>query len=216
MQGADDIAVSARERASWLRDVVLVEEKLDGANVSIWFNDAGLLQVAGRAGPGAMDRGRQLGRLRAWAADRADEMHELLADKYALFGEWLWLKHSLRYEHLPDYLIVLDLWFPEGGFVPADERDRRAIAVGLAVPPRLHHGAIHGVDLLERLTRRAAFTAGPAEGAVLRREHRDGRFDRCKWVREGFSTRPDENWRRKQRHNRALARARPRGGTVQP
>lgn len=218
---ADDASVPENERASWLRDEAVVEEKLDGANVSIWRDDAGLLQVAGRAGPEAMDRARQLGRLRAWVAERTDALHELLGDERTLYGEWLWLEHSLRYERLPDYLVVLDLWSPEAGFAPVEERDQRATATSLAVPPRLYRGAIGSIHLLERLTRRAAFTASPAEGAVMRREHLDGRFDRCKWIREGFSPRPDEHWRRQRRYNQTavdqtVAPAGSSDSTVQP
>lgn len=191
----------ARDRARWLQDEVLVEEKLDGANVAVWCDDAGYLQVAGRGGPGALDRGRQLGRLRAWAAERADALHALLAAGHAMYGEWLWLEHTLSYTRLPDYLVVLDLWSPAAGFADADERDRRVKPADLVVPPRLHTGTICDVERLERLTRRSAFTNGPAEGAVLRREHADGRFDRCKWVRVEFQPRSNEAWLQERRHN---------------
>jgi hypothetical protein len=67
---------------------VPVEEKLDGANVSLWF-DEGRLRVATRGGADAMDRAGQLGRLRAWGAERHGSLVELLEGDVAAYGEWL-------------------------------------------------------------------------------------------------------------------------------
>ena len=50
---------------------VLVEEKLDGANVVVWLEDE-RIECALRSGVGAQDRGKQLGPLRAWLAERTD------------------------------------------------------------------------------------------------------------------------------------------------
>lgn len=31
-------------------------------------------------------------------------------DRYCLFGEWLWCQHSVRYESLPSFLVVFDIF----------------------------------------------------------------------------------------------------------
>lgn len=90
----DDRVLSRDEAGHWLREPVTVEEKLDGANVSLWLDPMTGPQVASRGGPDAMDRAGQLGRLRAWAGERLDAVAELLADGWAAYGEWLWLRHG--------------------------------------------------------------------------------------------------------------------------
>ena len=67
--GRAENVVPPGEREAWFRTPVVVEEKLDGANVSLWLDD-GQLRVASRGGAEAMDRAGQLGRLRAWGAQR--------------------------------------------------------------------------------------------------------------------------------------------------
>lgn len=200
----DDLVVDRSTRDRWLTTPVRVEEKLDGSNVSLWLDD-GMVEVAGRAGPGAMDRAGQLGRLRAWAGARLPELHDLLTPSRVAYAEWLWLEHSIAYTRLPDHVVLLDVWTPERGFVRAEHRDELARRSGLAVPAVAHHGVVGHVATLRRLTDASAYRDGPAEGVVLRHDHADGRFDRCKWIREDFRRRSDRSWQVGSSVNRVAA-----------
>lgn len=153
-----------------------------------------------------MDRAGQLGPLRAWAAERAAQLGQLLGTELALYGEWLWLEHSMTYHALPDHLIVLDLWSPSRGFLDATERGARAGEAGLSTPPLLLEGVAGSRRALDELTRRSRWGRGHAEGAVLRRDHADGSFDRCKWIRDDFVRRSDAQWRTTRRNRRASSR----------
>src|SRR5207244_11665666 len=102
---------------------VLVEEKLDGANVAVWL-EGGRVECALRSGLGGQDRARQLGPLRAWLAPRNDELVELLVEN-AMYAEWLYLTHTIRYDRLPAYFVGLDLWSPTGGFLHPGDPDER-------------------------------------------------------------------------------------------
>lgn len=137
-QGED--AVPPAERDWWLREAVRVEKKLDGANVVLWFDERGALEVATRAGAGGMDRANQLGRLRAWGGEHDERLRMLLDGGGAIYGEWLWLQHSIAYDLLPSYLVVLELWTQRQGFCSPEERDTRTAAAGLAVPVGLPPG----------------------------------------------------------------------------
>ena len=188
----DDIALGSWP--NWLTGPVWVEEKLDGANVAIWRSGASRFEVAGRAGVGAMDRGRQLGRLRAWVHEHHAKLHKLLPKGDVLYGEWLWKTHSVNYDALPDWLIVLDLWSPEG-FVDAVARNDRAGGAGLAVPAPLHHGPIPSAGALERLCGRSAYGSELAEGLIIRQHQAGLRTRIAKWVRPDFVRRSDQAWR---------------------
>lgn len=189
------LVLSAAEARRWLCEPVVVEEKLDGANVSLWAD--GSVQVASRGGAGAMDRGGQLGRLRAWAAERSADLRELLAGGHVLYGEWLWLRHGIGYDRLPDWLVALDLWHPDRGFADLMERDERCARAGLVVPPRLFTGVLHDRETLLALLGQSRVGPGPAEGLVLRAS--GGR--RCKLVAPAFARRGDEDWVGEREHN---------------
>lgn len=190
--------LAAADADRWLHEPVVVEEKLDGANVCLWW-DAGP-QVASRGGQGTMDRAGQLGRLRAWSAERAGALEVLLADGWALYGEWLWLRHGVAYDRLPDWLVALDLWHQDRGFASLPERGRRCEEAGLALPPRLFSGVLGSRETLFGLLGSSKAGTWPAEGLMLRAA--DGR--RCKLVAREFARRTDEEWAGQQEHN-ALA-----------
>lgn len=176
-----DRVLAAAEISNWLLHPVVVEEKLDGANVSIWW-ERSQLQVASRGGPDAMDRGGQLGPLRSRVNAGYGQLQPLLENGLVLFAEWLWLTHTVRYDQLVDYLVVLDLWHPGEGFVDLRERDRLSRAHELVVPPRLFDGVLGAEDALVKLMGRSRLGSELMEGVVLRRD--DGQ--RCKVLRPGF------------------------------
>lgn len=184
---SSDRVVPAEERATWLRRPVVVEEKLDGANVSLWWEDR-RLRVATRGGADAMDRAGQLGPLRAWADARYETLRPLLEDGRVLYAEWLWLTHTVGYRQLPDHLVVLDVLRPGSGFVPLPERDELCRVARLVVPPRLFRGVLGREDVLLGLLGLSKVGSMPMEGGVLRRD--DGAM--CKVVRRGFVRADDD------------------------
>ncbi len=133
----DDIVLPDHERDELLAGPVIVEEKLDGANVMLWLADDGGLQVASRGGAGAMDRGGQLGPLRAWVGPRSDQLRALLADRHVLYGEWLWRRHTVRYSRLADWFVGLDVCDRSGTWLEVSARDRALSVAGLERPPRV-------------------------------------------------------------------------------
>lgn len=179
--GKLDSVVPASDIGSWLESDVVVEEKLDGANVAIWVED-GVPRVASRGGPDAMDRAGQLGPLRAWVGRHLDQLAAVCADAWALYGEWLWLRHTVSYDALPEPLVVLDLYRPDVGFASHTDRRTRIVEAGLTPPPMLFNGVLGTREAVVDLMGLSRFGHEPMEGVVLRR----GATERCKVVRPGF------------------------------
>jgi len=178
---------------------VILEEKLDGANVSLWLED-GQVACGLRSGPGAMDRAGQLGPLRAWAAQHDEALRRALGECEAIYAEWLLLSHSLGYDRLPSYLVVLDLWRPDG-FATPDERNRVCATAGLPTPPEVWRGTPGSVAAIEGRLGPSSFGPEPMEGLVVRTV--DGRPPRlAKLLRGGFDQLDDAEWRRGRPHNR--------------
>jgi hypothetical protein len=173
---------------------VVAEEKLDGANVVLWL-EGNRIECALRSGPGAADRAGQLGPLRAWTAERTDRLRPLVEGGAALYAEWLYMTHSVPYDHLPAYLLVLDLREPDGSFLSVDERNTACAAQGIATPAELYRGVLGKVDALERLLGQSQYGPGVAEGVVIRAL--DGGEPRlAKLLRPGFDRLSDEDWAR--------------------
>jgi hypothetical protein len=141
---------------------LVVEEKLDGANCGVSFDAGGQLRLQSRGhylagGP----RERQFDLLKAWARRYAAELWALLSDRYVLYGEWCYGKHSIFYTDLPHYLMVFDLLDTRAG-VFLDTAGRAALLGGcpfLASVPVLHTGPLPSAAALERLIGPSRFVA---------------------------------------------------------
>ena len=78
----------------------MVEEKVDGTGVSIFFDDDLSLKIWHRGSPAT---GKEFNRLYDWADAHHDQLFDLLDQRFILFGEWMYLKHSIFYDNLPSY-----------------------------------------------------------------------------------------------------------------
>ncbi len=195
----DDLVLPAEAVTALLGAPVLVEEKVDGANVALWIED-GHIESALRSGPGALDRAGQLGPLRAWTAEHDSALRRLLAGDVALYAEWLLLTHSSAYDRLPAYLVALDLWRPGTGLLPVSERNAVCADAGITVPPPLWTGIAGTVSTLERLLGPSAWASGPAEGLIVRSLAEP--LLRAKLVPAGFRRLGDDEWRAGRPRNR--------------
>jgi len=114
---------------------LVVEEKLDGANAGLRFGPGGelLLQSRGHFLTGGY-RERHFDLFKQWATTHAPALRAVLGDRYALYGEWLYAKHTIYYDRLPHYFLefdVLDLRDDRFLSTPA----RRELLAGLPVVP---------------------------------------------------------------------------------
>lgn len=118
------------------------EEKLDGANAAISFTSAGemLLQSRGHYLIGG-GRERQFTPFKRWALAHEGRLLELLEDRYVMYGEWLYAKHSVSYDHLPHYFCEFDIFDKAQGVFLSTPRRRGFLAGSPVVSvPVLHEG----------------------------------------------------------------------------
>ncbi len=205
----DDLVVDEAAARRLLTEPVVVEEKLDGANVVLWSADHSV-QAATRGGPGAQDRAGQLGSLRAWAAAHVSQLEPLLAKGRALYAEWLWLTHTVAYDSLPSHLVAFDLYSPQAGFARVAERDRNLEDVGLARPPKIFAGVLRGPEHLDELLGTSRFGSEAAEGLIIRATCPSDAVPRiAKAVPHTFTPRSDESWGRALERNAVSSGATP-------
>ena len=108
--------VSSDIPLEWMKYQTTIEEKIDGANSAISFDDGKLiLQSRGHHLTGGA-RERLFERMWPWAYERQEELQETLGERYLLFGEWTYAKNVIWYDDLPDYFLAFDMWDKEEGF----------------------------------------------------------------------------------------------------
>ena len=108
---------------------LVLEEKIDGANCGISFDTGGnmLLQSRGHYLNGGYGE-RQFDLFKTWAGCFADSLRQLLGNRYILYGEWMYAKHTVFYDRLPHYFLEFDIYDKENGKFFSTARRRAFLA----------------------------------------------------------------------------------------
>jgi hypothetical protein len=159
-QGDEDLDVVPFERLAGRH--LVVEEKMDGANCAISFSDAGklLLQSRGHYLTGGA-RERQFDLFKTWARRYAAELRAILEDRYLMFGEWLYAKHTIFYTELPHYFLEFDIYDRrEDIFLSTEERAKLLEQAPFVASAKvLHSGAVASMPALVALIGPSHFIA---------------------------------------------------------
>lgn len=148
LQPGDEDLTSA-PLASLAGKNLVVEEKVDGANAGVSF-EGGRLRLQSRGhyltgGP----RELHFALFKQWAAAHEAALREALGERYVMYGEWLYARHTVYYDDLPHYFLEFDVFDREAGEFLSTPR-RRGLLEGLPVRsvPVLREGRVaHGDDL---------------------------------------------------------------------
>ncbi|KAB8141223.1 DNA ligase [Chloroflexia bacterium SDU3-3] len=141
---------------------LVVEEKMDGANAAISFDADGRVRLQSRGhyltgGP----RERQFALFKGWAQRYTADLWPLLGDRYVMYGEWLYGKHTTFYTDLPHYFMEFDILDTrERTFLSTPQRmrmlERAPFVASVAV---LHQGALPSMAALTALLGPSLFIA---------------------------------------------------------
>lgn len=192
----DDKVLSPQEADKLLSYEVVVEEKLDGANLGISVSPDGDVRAQNRGQYLHLPMKGQFEKLNLWLKFRSDALFDALGNDLILFGEWCTARHSLDYDHLPDWLLVFDVYDKKSGkFWNTTRRNAIATQLDLPVVPRLLQGNTNINALKDLLkSQSSGFRRGPLEGVVIRRESSEWLESRAKLVRTDFVQAIGEHW----------------------
>lgn len=193
----DDKVLSSPEVSALLSHEVVVEEKLDGANLGISISPEGVLRTQNRGQYLVEPHAGQFKELSPWLKAREDALFEALGENLILFGEWCAARHSLEYDRLADWLLAFDVYDRQSQrFWSSARRNILADQLGLKVVPKVFSGKVTVESLKELLQKRpSAFRKGPMEGVVVRHESENWLEERAKLVRPDFTQAIGEHWR---------------------
>lgn len=119
---------------------LVIEEKMDGANCAISFSSEGdlLLQSRGHFLNGGYGE-RHFALLKQMANTHRFALESVLEDRFVMYGEWLYAKHTIFYNALPSYFMEFDIYDKEDEvFLDTRERNYLLLPQGdlsLAFPP---------------------------------------------------------------------------------
>ncbi len=196
----DDKILSASDVKTWINanHHVIIEEKIDGANIGIWISAEEVEEEDSIANP-PLNKGekkrkyknyqimvqnrshyinqyyhKQFEKIHLWLQAHQYELYDLLIpNETILYGEWVYAKHSISYNQLPDYFIAYDLYsISRNSFDARDVFTKKMAekASSITTVPILYRGKISSLEEI------VAYVNGPStysttdnrEGIVIR------------------------------------------------
>jgi ATP-dependent RNA circularization protein (DNA/RNA ligase family) len=183
--GDEDLDAVARETLRGL--LVVVEEKLDGSNCGITFdsNKTLLLQSRGHILSGG-PRERQFDLFKRWASHHAARLYEILGQRYTMYGEWLYARHTIYYDELPHYFMEFDILDREHNEFLSTERRYAMLQQSpvVSVPVLAPAGPVTSLE--QYIGQSRCSSSATMEGLYLKHEENGRVIGRYKFVREGF------------------------------
>lgn len=195
----DDKVMSPADAAGLMAADVVVEEKLDGANIGFSILEDGSLLAQNRGQYLVGPHAGQFSRLPAWLKQHGEALRSVLTPDLMLFGEWCAARHSLDYVALPDWYLLFDVYDRRvGRFWSSTRRNALAMAANLATVPRIAQGR-QTMSALKTLVATSAsqFREGPLEGVIIRQDSEQWCESRAKLVRAGFTQQIVTHWRKR-------------------
>ncbi|PIV33252.1 MAG: DNA ligase [Lysobacterales bacterium CG02_land_8_20_14_3_00_62_12] len=193
----DDKLLSVQEAEALLADEVVVEEKLDGANLGISLAPDRQLRVQNRGHYLIPPLVGQFSRLTDWLETHRLTLTAKLDSRLVVFGEWCAARHSMDYDALPDWFVMFDVYDREQEkFWSSARRNLLAKEIGISVVPQVLCGRVTLSKLKALLVSQDShFRHGKMEGIVVRRESADWCVARAKLVRAEFTQAITGHWR---------------------
>lgn len=112
---------------------IVIEEKIDGANTALSFDEEGNLLLQSRGHyliGGYRERHYQL--FKQWGNINRDIFFDTLGTRYIMYGEWMYAKHTVFYDALPAYFMEFDIFDrQEEVFLDTDRRRAMTEQMGI-------------------------------------------------------------------------------------
>ena len=196
--GRGDKVMPSEEVSRLLAQSVTVEEKIDGANLGISFDENGDILLQNRVNWLESPLEVQWKPLKGWIQRRQEQLFDGLFDRYILFGEWCYATHTVYYNRLPDYFIGFDVFDKiERRFFSADRRNDFLDRMGISIICRYGRG-IYTLEELSAFFGKSHYGDQLCEGIYIRRDEGDWLKSRAKMVRSGFQQSIGVHWRNRE------------------
>lgn len=194
----DDKHLGEAESNRFIADEsLIVEEKIDGTNVGIHFSDSGAMVLQCRGHLITEGMHPQYDLFKQWAAVKRNALEGMLENRFLLFGEWVYARHSIHYRKLSHYFFEFDIYDKQQQqFLGLKCRLALLERTGIQTVPVVHTGSVRR-DELETMIGPSQFDShfdnpttnrpdNRMEGIYLRTEANGVVTGRAKFVRPEF------------------------------
>lgn len=202
-----DKVLNEYERNEMLANLLVVEEKIDGANLAISFGENGNLVLQNRGTLLSEPFWGQWKKLRSWLNNHEETLFDALGIELILCGEWCYATHSVYYDSLPDWFLAFDIYQKSNKrFWSLKKRHELLTQINLHEVPKLNQGRFSLKEIVELLSQ-SRYGSTQAEGIYLRQDEGDWLVSRAKVVRAEFIQTMEEHWTRSQLQTNRLYQA---------
>ena len=194
----EDKLLSRGDAEAFLEQEVVVEEKVDGANLGLAVGADGRIRAQSRGNYLAAGRSHaQWNPLWPWLARREERLAGALGQELMLFGEWCHARHTIAYKALPDWFLVFDVFERATCvFWSSDRRNALADELGLCPVPAVFCGLLTS-KMVPGLIGPSELGTPRMEGIYLRRESGGHLMARAKVVSPDFRQQIEDHWSRR-------------------
>lgn len=180
-----------------------VQEKIDGANMGIsWLNDGPIL----RNRENILKKGyskiktpakKQFTSAWNWIHSHKEDIlkiEDIWQSPITIYGEWMFAKHSLEYNNLPDWFIAYDIWSVEDNkYLSPQMMDKLLSQTNIKYikPQKVTFNSID--EIVEMSEMKSQYRDGLVEGIVIKTGGVEFLSDTFKVVNKHFKRRDDFN-----------------------
>lgn len=192
----DDKVLSLSDVSTLLNSEVIIEEKIDGANLGFTLDLNGNIRAQNRGSYLHVPFSGQFSRLNGWLQQHKFDLLSNLSTDILVFGEWCAARHSLDYSHLADFFLLFDIYDKrESKFWSVQRRNEWAKKTGLFTVPCIQKG-LFTTNSLEKVLKetKSMYRDGPVEGIVIRKDNNQWNTMRAKLVHADFTQTISEHW----------------------
>jgi hypothetical protein len=138
--GASDDDLIAEQIDAFVGQRVIVSEKMDGENTTLYRDLSHARSLDGRHHPS-----------RDWLKNLHGQIAHEIPEGWRICGENLYARHSIIYEALPSYFMVFSIWDADNRCLDWDSTVEWAALLGLETVPVLYDGEfdLEGLQALE-------------------------------------------------------------------
>jgi ATP-dependent RNA circularization protein (DNA/RNA ligase family) len=192
----NDKILSETEAEVFYTSPIIVEEKVDGANIGFSFDQNGELRIQNRGNYLSLGAHDQFRPLWDWSYLKIDLFQSILSERYILFGEWCYAKHSVHYTLLPDWFLGFDIYDKTRGFfLPTKIRNEFFQSLNIFSVPQVGAGRYKKKQLIDLVqSEKSKVGEGNLEGVYLRFESKTQLIKRAKIVRADFIQDIGQHW----------------------
>jgi hypothetical protein len=204
---SDDRVATICDMEMFLAGEISIQEKIDGANMGISIhkgepivrNRSHILRkgYSARKTPAQ----QQFSRVWTWLYENADKIRSVskaTGGQISIYGEWLFAKHTIAYNELPDWFVAYDIYHSdERKFLDPTLALKLLREAGFSTIGVIHSGTCTPKTLLEMRDGPSLYAQNQArEGVYLKSGDGQWCTGRYKMVAPWFKS--DDNWNKTQ------------------